>query len=61
MSEKTKEQLEELIRVDGLLKEHRKESDTLYAPIIVKVIVFSLCGMLLTVVIGALLKLVIIK
>lgn len=59
--EKTKEQLEEQIRVDALLRDHRNESNLLYAPMIVKLIVFGLCGLLLTAVVGALVKLVIIN
>lgn len=59
--EKTKEQLEEQIRVDALLNEHRRESNLLYAPMIVKLIVFGLCGLLLTAVVGALAKLIIIN
>jgi hypothetical protein len=59
--EKTKEQLEEQIRVDELLRLHRVESNLLYAPIIVKIIVFGLCALLLTAVVGALVKLIIIN
>lgn len=61
MTEKTKEQLEEQIRVNDLLKEHREESNLLYAPIIVKVIVFGLCTLFLTAMVGALIKLVIVQ
>lgn len=45
MSEKTKEQLEEQLRVNDLLKEERRISDMSYAKKIVEIILFSMIGM----------------
>ena len=59
--EKTKEQLEEQIRVEERLKEEREVSDGKYAPIIVKAIVFGMVGIILVTALGALLSKVIIK
>ena len=53
--------LKEQIRVNALLKDERKISDSLYAPIIVKVIVFGLCALSLTAIVGALIKLILIQ
>lgn len=61
MSDKTKKQLEEEIRVDCRLKEEREISDKTYARKIVETILFTLIGMFCVAVIGALLKLVIIQ
>lgn len=43
------------------LEEHRKQSDLLYAPMIVKIIVFGMVGIILATVLAALLAQVIIK
>ena len=43
------------------LEEERKKSDTLYAPMIVKIIVFGLVGIIITTVFAALLAQIIIK
>jgi hypothetical protein len=59
MSDKTKEQLEEEIRVRNLLDAERCVSDGKYAPIIIKTIVFSFVGMALIALVGALFKLVV--
>ena len=56
MSEKTKEQLEEQIRVEKVLKEHREESNLLYAPMVVKIVVFGMVGIILTTALVALLS-----
>lgn len=46
MSDKTKEQLENEIELGNCLKEERKESDKLYAKIIVQTIVFTMLGLI---------------
>lgn len=43
------------------LEEHRKESNQLYAPMIVKIIVFGMVGIILTTALAALLAKIIIK
>ena len=60
MSNKTREQLEEQIRVNEILKKEREISNASYAPMIVKVIVFSMTGLILMTVFAALLAKVII-
>lgn len=60
MSDKTREQLEEQIRVNELLKKEREVSNVSYAPMIVKVIVFAMTGLILMTVFAALLAKVII-
>ena len=59
MSEKTKEQLEEQIRVEERLKQEREVSDKTYARKIAETILFTLVGMFCIAVVGALIKLVI--
>ena len=59
--EKTREQLEEEIRIENRLKEEREISNSCYAPIIVKVIVFSMVGIILATTLTALLAKVILK
>ena len=61
MTEKTYEQYKEQEILDKRLKEERASSDGLYAPIIIKVIVYGMVGMILVSVFGALLSRVIIK
>lgn len=61
MSDKTKEQLEEMIRVKEILECERKTSDSLYAPMVIKVIVYGMVGIILTTVFVALLSGVITK
>lgn len=48
MSEKTKEQLEEQIRIEERLKQERDLSDRSYAKKLVEIIVFGMVGIILT-------------
>ena len=61
MSDKTKKELEEEIRVDCRLKEEREISDKSYARKIAETILFTLIGMFCIAIVGSLIKLVIIQ
>lgn len=58
MSEKTKEQLEQELRVRDLLDEERKKSNEAYAIKLVEKIVFVLVGMLAAGVVAAIIRVV---
>ena len=61
MTKKTLEEYKEQEELNKRLKEERLASDSLYAPLIVKVIVYGMVGMILVTVFGALLGNVILK
>ena len=61
MPNKTKNQLEEQIRVDCRLKEERELSDKFYAEKRVQIVVYTFVGMALIALIGAVFNLVILK
>jgi hypothetical protein len=58
---KTQKDLEVELQIIDKLKEERKQSDDLYAIKLVEKIVFALVSLLLISIIGALIKLVIVK
>lgn len=57
--EKSKSQLQNELEIIAKLKEERELSDQKYAPMIVKVIVFGMVGVILVTALGALLSKVI--
>ena len=61
MTNKTLEEYKDQEELNKRLKEERLASDGLYAPLIVKVIVYGMVGMILVTVFGALLGNVILK
>lgn len=61
MSDKTKKELAEEIRVESRLKEERELSDKCYAEKRVQIIVYTFVSMALVALLGALFNLVILK
>lgn len=59
MTEKTREQLEEILRVEEITKREREISDRMYARKIAETILFSLVGMFCIAIVSALIKVVV--